>query len=95
MLYTHCLRPQFTENMLTHLLDGTSVNVVIPIDGEERKRFVDDVEKCQLVDNTRLLMVNMRVCRADYSQFLRQLWQQYHDSVLPDEVGYFVGFKAV
>ncbi|MDM8569664.1 hypothetical protein QUF50_09185, partial [Thiotrichales bacterium HSG1] len=85
MLYTHCLRPLFTENMLTFLLDGTSVNVVISAD-EERKRFVDDVEQCQFSDDTRLLTVNMKVCRADYSQFLRQLRQEYHNSELSDEV---------
>ena len=70
--------------MLTYLLDGTSVNVLVPVD-EERKRFVSDVEQCQLPDNTRLLTVNMRVCRADYSQFLRQLWGEYHESILSDE----------
>ncbi len=28
--YAHCLRRRFTENILTHLLEGTSVNVVVP-----------------------------------------------------------------
>ena len=94
MLYTHCLRPLFTENILNYLLDGTSVNVVIPIGEDERRRFVSDVEKYQLADNTRLLTVNMQVCRADYSQFLRQLWQQYHDSVLPDKVDDLLGILS-
>ncbi|MFK5969159.1 MAG: hypothetical protein QM487_03430 [Candidatus Marithrix sp.] len=93
MLYTHCLRPQSTENILTYLLDGTSVNVIVPID-EERKRFIHDVEKCQLADNIRLLTVNMQICRADYSQFLRQLWQQYHDSILPDKVDSLLGILS-
>jgi hypothetical protein len=32
--YDHCLRPSFTENILTYLQDGTSVNVVSEVTEE-------------------------------------------------------------
>jgi hypothetical protein len=75
--YTHCLRRCFTENILTPLLNGTSVNVVVPKINEEADRLVTDVQGCEL-PNTRVLAVNMRSCRGDYRQFLLGLWQQYH-----------------
>jgi hypothetical protein len=80
MSTNHCLRPRFTENILTYLLDGTSVNVVSEVT-EETDRFVTDIKGCDL-QNTRLLDVNMRVCRGDYKQFLLHLWQQFHQKPL-------------
>jgi hypothetical protein len=59
--YTHCLRPRFTENILTPLLDGTSVNVVIPEianEDKEANRLVKDVQGCEL-PNAEVLAVNM------------------------------------
>jgi len=81
--YIHCLRPRFVENILTHLLNSTSVNVVIPKKDEEADRLTDDVKGCQL-PNTRILTVNMRFCRGNYRQFLLDLWQQYHQSSAPE-----------
>jgi hypothetical protein len=75
--YTHCLRPRFVENILTHLLNGTSVNVVVPKIEEEADRLTIDVQNCQL-PNTRVLAVNMRFCRGNYRQFLLDLWHQYY-----------------
>ncbi len=75
--YTHCLRRRFTENILTPLLDGTSVNVVVPKIAEEADRLVKDVQGCEL-PNAKVLAVNMRTCRGSYKQFLLDLWQQYH-----------------
>ncbi len=72
--YTHCLRRRFTENILTHLLNGTSVNVVVPQIAEEADRLVADIQRCDLPD-TRVLAVNMRFCRGSYQQFLLDLWQ--------------------
>ena len=80
MSTNHCLRPRFTENILTYLQDATSVNVVSEI-AEETDRFVTDIKGCDL-QNIRLLDVNMRVCREDYEQFLLSLWQQFHDKPL-------------
>jgi hypothetical protein len=74
MSIDHCLRRRFTENILTYLLDGTSVNVVVPI-AEEADRLVDDVQKCEL-PNAKVLAVNMRFCRGSYRQFLLELSQQ-------------------
>jgi hypothetical protein len=78
--YTHCLRRQFTENILTHLLKGNSVNVVVPNIGEdadkEADRFVKDIQQCELA-KARVLVANMRFCRGSYQQFLLDLWQQY------------------
>ncbi len=75
--YTHCLRRQFTENILTDLLNGTSVNVVVPRIDAEADRLVADIQRGDL-PNTRVLAVNMRFCRGSYQQFLLDLWQQYH-----------------
>ncbi len=76
--YTHCLRHRFTENILTHLLEGTSVNVVVPKIDQEADRLQADVEGCDLL-NARVLAVNMRACRGSYRQFLLDLWHQYHE----------------
>jgi hypothetical protein len=86
--YNHCLRPGFTENILTYLQNGTSVNVLSKI-AEEADRFVTDIENCDLA-KTRALVVNMRFCRGDYKQFLLHLWQQFHQKPLnecPDLFG--------
>jgi hypothetical protein len=74
--YDHCLRPHFTQNILTYLQDGTSVNIVSEVT-EETDRFVTDIKGCDL-QNIRLLDVNMHVCREDYKGFLLSLWQQFH-----------------
>jgi len=76
--YTHCLRHRFTENILTHLLEGTSVNVVVPKIDQEADRLQADVEGCDLL-NARVLAVNMRSCRGSYRQFLLDLWHQSHE----------------
>lgn len=86
--YTHCLRHRFVENILTHLLNGTSVNVVVPKIAEEADRLVLDVKSCQL-PNTRVLTVNMRFCRGNYRQFLGDLWQQYHQQPAPESPDLF------
>jgi len=78
--YAHCLRRRFTENILTHLLEGTSVNVVVrkrDQEDQEADRLLADVEGCDL-PNARVLAVNMRACRGSYRQFLLDLWQQSH-----------------
>ncbi len=78
--YNHCLRRQFTENILTYLQNSISVNVVVPKVGEEAEkeadRFVKDIQQCELPE-IRVLVVNMRFCRGSYQQFLLNLWQQY------------------
>jgi len=75
--YTHCLRRQFTENILTHLLKGNSVNVVVQKIGDDvdkdADRFVKDIQQCEL-PKVRVLAVNMRSCRGSYQQFLLDLW---------------------
>lgn len=76
--YAHCLRQPFTKNILTTLLNGTSVNVVVP-KNEEADRLVTDIQGCELA-NARMLAVNMRFCRGDYQQFLLDLSQQYHQT---------------
>ncbi len=84
--YDHCLHPDFTENLLTYLQDGTSVNVVSEI--AEADRFVIDIEGCDL-PNSRVLVVNMRTCRGDYHQFLLDLWQQFHQKPLNESPDLF------
>jgi hypothetical protein len=86
--YTHCLRRRFTENILTSLLDGTSVNVVVPKISAEADRLVADVIGCEL-PNARVLLVNMRFCRGSYQQFLLDLWQQYKQPPVPESPDFF------
>jgi len=81
--YTHCLRRQFTENILTYLLKGNSVNVVVPKVGEDADRFVKDIQQCELLE-IRVLVANMRFCRGSYRQFLVDLWQQYQQQPLQE-----------
>jgi hypothetical protein len=81
--YTHCLRRQFTENILTYLLKGNSVNVVVPKVAEDANRFVKDIQQCELPE-TRVLVTNMRSCRGSYQQFLLDLWQQYQQQPLQE-----------
>jgi hypothetical protein len=85
--YNHCLRPSFTQNILTYLQDGTSVNVVSEVT-EESDRFVIDIKGCDL-ESSRLLDVNMRVCREDYKGFLLTLWQQFHQKPLNECPDFF------
>jgi len=83
--YTHCLRPHFTENVLAHLLAGTSVNVVVPEIGGEASRLISDIQACDL-SNVRVLAVNMQTCRANYQQFLWDLWHQYDQQLPPTDL---------
>jgi hypothetical protein len=72
----NCLRPRFTNNILKHLLNGTSVNVVVPSSSDhEADRFADDIKHAS--KDVRVLIVNMRYCRHSYQQFLAELWRQY------------------
>jgi hypothetical protein len=80
--YTHCLRRRFTENILTPLLDGTSVNVVIPEianEDKEANRLVKDIQGCEL-PNAEVLAVNMRACRGSYEQFVLDLSHRFLSS---------------
>jgi len=80
----NCLRRRFTDNILKHLLNGTSVNVVVPSSSDhEADRFALDIEQ---VSDVRVLIVNMRFCRHNYQQFLAYLWRQYKSSIddIPD-----------
>lgn len=76
MAYSHCLHPLFTERVLNRLGAGHSVNVVIERLGAEVERFVADVRACPLPSETRLLVVDIRVCRHRFEQFLGALAQQ-------------------
>jgi hypothetical protein len=66
------------------MLNGTSVNVVVPKSEKEADRLVTDIKNCQF-PNTQVLAVNMRFCRQAYPQFLLDLWQQFHPQ--PTEKG--------
>ncbi len=80
----NCLRRRFTDNILKHLLNGTSVNVVVPSSSyHEADRFALDI---QHVSDVRVLIVDMRFCRHSYQQFLKHLWRQYKSSIddIPD-----------
>ena len=76
MSYSHCLHLSFTERVLKMLGAGNSVNVVIERLGEEVERFVADVRACPLPSETRLLVVDIRVCRHRFEQFLSELARQ-------------------
>lgn len=78
--YMHCLRPQFSSRLVPLLLDNTSVNVVISAMDKEAARLIEDIQRCQLA-NTRVLDVNMRHCRRNYTHFLAALGQAYHGKV--------------
>jgi len=73
--YTHCLRPQFSEHLVTHLLNNTSVNVIIETLGKEAERLVEDIQHCQL-PQTQVCRINMRYCRQDFNLFLKRLGQE-------------------
>jgi hypothetical protein len=83
MMSKNCLRPRFTNNILKHLLNGTSVNVVVASSSDhEADRFAEDIKHAS--KDVRVLIVNMRYCRHSYQQFLEDLWRQYQPSSVDD-----------
>ncbi len=88
--YTHCLRRRFTENILTPLLDGTSVNVVIPEianEDKEANRLVKDIQGCEL-PNAKVLAVNML---TRFKFFFKKLKPRHLSQKLQ---GVFIGFMG-
>ena len=68
------LRPQFTTNLIKTLQQGTSINLIAP-PGQGRRRLLEELKNTRL-DNTQILLVNMKSYKDNYAEFLRECWQQ-------------------
>lgn len=74
-LYQHCLRPVLTENIIKDLQQQHSLNIY-GAPGLGRGRLLEDIQKFQWDNNTKVLMVDMKNHRGNHASFLRALWQQ-------------------
>jgi len=82
----HHLRPQFTDNIIKTLQQGTSVNLIAP-SGQGRKRLLEDIKKMRL-ENTQIFFVNMKNYKENYQGFLKECWQQFgKKGELPTDLG--------
>ncbi|EIJ43765.1 hypothetical protein BegalDRAFT_2937 [Beggiatoa alba B18LD] len=76
--YAHCLRPQFTEQLLTTLhrkgKNGLALNLVGE-SGLGKGRLLADIKRCRL-DNTQVLLADMAVYKDNYDRLIMHLWQQ-------------------
>lgn len=75
-LYQHCLRPIFAENVIKDLKAHLSLNIYGAV-GQGRGRLLEDIQKFQWDDSTKVLLVDMKNYRDSYASFLQELWRQF------------------
>lgn len=84
----HCLRPNFTCNLVHALLDRhRSVNLIGP-PGCGKRRLLEDVRDCK-PPATLVLLVDLRAYKQSYAGFLGDLWRQcpHPTGKAPQELG--------
>ena len=89
--YAHCLRPNFTRNLVHALLDRhRSVNLIGP-PGCGKRRLLEDLRDCKPPD-TLVLLVDLRAYKQSYAGFLGDLWRQTSqpNAKPPQELGKLV-----
>lgn len=89
--YAHCLRPNFTRNLVHALLDRhRSVNLIGP-PGCGKRRLLEDLRDCKPPD-TLVLLVDLRAYKQSYAGFLGGLWRQISqpNAKTPQELGKLV-----
>ena len=82
-MFTHCLRPVFTERLVQLLQRGRSINLV-GAEGAGRERLLTDLQQCALPD-TQKVLVNLKSYRESYDGCLRAIWTQFGQDGSPPE----------
>lgn len=67
----HCLRPEFTRDLLKTLVAGGSVNLIGPV-GSGRGRLIEDLRRCAPADRP-VLHADMKAWKASYEGFIENL----------------------
>lgn len=86
--YAHCLRPNFTRNLVHALLvRHRSVNLIGP-PGCGKRRLLEDLRDCKPPD-TLVLLVDLRAYKRSYAGLLGELWRQISqpNASTPQELG--------
>lgn len=73
--FSHCLRPEFTRNIVQGLIrDRQSINV-IGEKGTGKTRLLEDIRKCAVPD-TQIIYIDLKSYTRKYSGLLREIHRQ-------------------
>lgn len=70
--YSHCLRPQFTQQVFEELLEGRSLNLFGP-KGSGRSRLLEDLKQLALGAGIKVIRANLKEFQFNYRGFLKDM----------------------